>query len=114
MRAVDAEFVMQVRSGRQSGHADETDRLTLVHALADALVGEARHMAVGGADVLVVLDDDEVAVAGFPAAEHDRAVAGGVDRGTGRRGVVDALVRARVAEDGMLAGEAEEGGYARS
>ena len=77
MLAADAEFVVQVRPGRETGHADVADGLALVHAFAVPDPGEARQVAIGGADFLVVLDHHEVAVARFPATEHDLAVAGG-------------------------------------
>ena len=41
-----------------------------------------------------VLQDDGLAIAALGAAKDDLAVAGGLDRRTARRGVVDALVRA--------------------
>ena len=56
-------------------------------------------MAVGGAVVAVVAQADVVAVAVVPAGELHHAVAGGEDRRARRRGEVDALVHAGVAED---------------
>src|SRR3569623_3129533 len=80
--------------------------------LAYALLGEARHVAISGADVLVVLNDHEVAVAAHPALELDHAVAGGVDRRAAGRRVVHALVRAHATQDRMHAAGAEARGDA--
>src|SRR5689334_1646516 len=101
MRAVDAEFVVQVRTGCETGHADITDRFTLMHALADVHARDARHVAVQRAVATAVIDDYDVAVPALPAAERDLAVAGGMDRRAGRRRIVDAAVRAHRAENRM-------------
>src|SRR3546814_14109426 len=86
--------LVKVRAGGQTGHADVADHFTLAHALTHVLAfHEARHVAVGGADGLVVPDHHEVAVAALPAAVLDHAVAGRVGRRALGCGVVDALVR---------------------
>src|SRR5689334_1663985 len=46
--AVDAEFVVEMRAGREARHADVTDDLALAHVLADLLVRECGHVAVCG------------------------------------------------------------------
>src|SRR5690242_14472299 len=75
------ELVVQVRAGGHPGHADVTDDLALAHVFSHAFVGsEARHVAISRADVLVVLDDHEVAVAVFLATKLDHSIAGRIDR----------------------------------
>src|SRR5262249_37320338 len=95
----DAEFIVQMRAGGEPGHADVADRLALADVLADLDRTEMRHVAVQRAVVAAVLDDDDVAVAGLPAAERYSAVAGGVDRRARRRRLVAAPVRTAGAED---------------
>ena len=58
-------------------------------------------MGVGGRVLVVVLELDVVAVAVDPPGLNHGAVAGGIDRGAARRGEIDPLVHARVAEDRM-------------
>ncbi len=64
MHAVDAILVVQVRTGREPGHAHVADRLPLAHASrAFAAWREARHVGVQRRDVAAVLQDDDLAVA---------------------------------------------------
>ena len=90
MRAVDAEFVMQMRAGGEAGHADEADGLALRHALADFQRRDLRHVSIQRAVVAAVLQDHHVAVAALPTLERDFAFARRMDRRAGRRCVVDA------------------------
>ena len=60
-------------------------------------------MPVKRGDVAAVLDHDGVAVAALDAAEDHLAVAGGPDRRSDRRRVIDALVGANRIEDRVLA-----------
>src|SRR5687768_13779782 len=74
--AVDADFVVQVRAGGETGRADEADHLALTDAgaLIDA-TSISRHVAVRGLVTIGVTDQDKLAVAGFPANPVDHAVA---------------------------------------
>src|SRR5690349_13650239 len=60
---VDQHLVVQMRTGRESGVADEADHLPLphLHALAHAL-GEAAHVRIGRLVAVGVADADIVAV----------------------------------------------------
>ena len=102
--AVDQNFVMQMRAGRQAGRADKADDLALAHAHArlDAL-GEGGHVAVGRFITVGVAKLDVFAVAAFPADLVDHAVAGGEDRRAVRSGPVDAGMHLHVAEDRVAA-----------
>src|SRR5215467_4717847 len=101
--AVDQDFEMQVRPGRQSGRADIADHLSLAHLLAGLhAAGESRHVAVGGLITVSVPDADVLAVAAFPADLVDKAVARGEDRRPRRRAPVYPGMHLVVAEQGMV------------
>ena len=102
--SVDADFVVDMRAGREAGRADEADHLALADARAlFEIAGERGHVAVGGLVAVVVAEHDELAVARFPAGLFDDAVAGGEDRRAGRGRPVHAGVHLGVAEDRMAA-----------
>ena len=78
-RAVHAHLEVQVRTGAEAGAAGVADHV----ALRDVLVAahrDARLVPVRGREAVVVVDDDEVPVAGLPAAVDDRPRRGSVDR----------------------------------
>src|SRR5262245_24798034 len=83
--ATDAEFVVQVRSGRQPGAADVTDDLALLNAAAVAEPGpQPRHVAVQRLVRRAVLEYHDLPVAALPSGERDATVAGRLDRRAGR------------------------------
>src|SRR5690606_2366751 len=86
------------------GGAHVADHLALAHPLPgrDAL-GETGHVRVRGAVLVGMPDADVIAIAAVAPGDLDPAVARGVDRRPGRRGEVDALVHAVVAEDRVAA-----------
>ena len=94
---------MQMRPGRQAGHADIPDHRTLVDALAGLDLAKPRHMAVQRAVVLAVVQDHHVAVAALGAHEHHPCIARRHDRRTGSGRVVHALVHAHRAQYRVLA-----------
>ena len=59
----ESEFIVQVRTGGEAGHADKTDGRPLSDVLPDLDVGESRHVTVQRRVLAFVLDDDDVAVA---------------------------------------------------
>src|SRR5207248_4666918 len=91
--AVDAHLEVEVRAGAVSRASDVADHVALVHLLAAGDRDRAL-VTVGGREVAAVVDHDEVAVAGFPAAVDDRPARGGPDRGAIADADVDALVHA--------------------
>src|SRR3989344_1047479 len=114
VRAVDQEFVMQVRAAREAGGADIGDGLALIHEAADVqAVAKTREMRVQGAVGGVVADDDALAVAAVPADGQDAPAGGGAHRRSGGRAVVHALVRAPLLEHGVIAAGGEARGDAR-
>src|SRR5205085_1533037 len=91
--AVDSHLEVEVGARAVACAADIADDV----ALGDLLAARDRDralVAVGGCEIASVVDDDEVAVAGFPPAVDDRAGGGGMDRGPRARSDVDALVHA--------------------
>ncbi len=57
----DAEFVVEVRTRRQAGHADEADRLPLANAAALAKTGrEAAEMRIKRGDAAPVIEHDRL------------------------------------------------------
>src|SRR5690606_11933220 len=83
-----------------TGRADVADHLALADFSAFAHARrDAAHVGVGGAVFRPVLEDDLVAVAAAVAGEIDDTVGDRADRGAGRGGVVDALVRLPLARD---------------
>ena len=90
--------VVEVRPRREAGRAGVADDLLL----RDALPGgdrDRREVAVDGLVAVPVLQDDGLPAAAVPARLLDLPVADRPDRRADRRAVVDALVRAHVAEE---------------
>src|SRR5690606_6084171 len=110
---VHAELVVQVRPGGPAGGTDVADVVALadLHALLDAL-GKALLVGIEGSDVVVVFDDDGVAVTVLPPRELDDAVGRCVDGGAAGGSVIDPGVLAPAAMDRMAA-PAEGGTDAR-
>src|ERR1044072_8844902 len=77
--AVDARFVVQVRSGRASRRADLADDLSDADRLPDLDV-DLRQMRIARREAVAVIDFDHLAVAAVPAADRTRA-----GRGCARR-----------------------------
>src|SRR5262249_17494755 len=101
--AVDQDFEMQVRPGRQSGRADIADHLSLAHFLAGLhAAGESRPVPLVAPLAVGCPDADVLAVAAFPADLVDKAVACGEDRRAGRRAPVYPGMHLVVAEQGMV------------
>ena len=75
--AVDDDFVVQMRAGREAGLAKVADDLALrdAHAGGDA-AAEARHVIVGRDIAVCVLDLDTAAIAGIVGRLDHDAVAG--------------------------------------
>src|SRR4051794_13038474 len=71
--AIDAGFVVQMRSGRAAGRADPADGLADLDLLAD-LHFDLRHVTVAGREAIAVIDLDHLAVAAVPAGGFDDAV----------------------------------------
>src|SRR5579863_4286395 len=102
--AIDDDFEMDVRAGRQSGRADEADDLALAHAAADLEPARERgHVAIGGLITVVVAKANVFAVAALEPDLLDLAVAGGKDRRAERRTPVDAGVHFADVQHGMRA-----------
>src|SRR5690606_24385994 len=103
-----AELIVKMGPAGQACLADVADGLALADPAALLeLRCEARKVTVERRRVVAVLHDDAVAVATLDAAEDDLAVARGLDRRSGRCGVVDAAMRAHRAQARMLARVAE-------
>src|SRR3546814_17032085 len=86
VNTVDAEFVMQVWTGGEAGHADTSDHLTLANMSADPQAfAEAREMAIERRILGAVLEDNDIAIALLPADELDDDVACSLDRCAYRR-----------------------------
>src|ERR1700758_3621714 len=66
-------------------------------------------MTVNGDDAVAMIDLQYVAIATLNAAKLDPAGAGGINRRTGRRRIVDAAMGADQIQDRMHAGEHEAG-----
>src|SRR5215469_12900967 len=91
---VDDYFEMHMRAGGEAGGADKADDLALAHVAADIeAAGIGGHMAVRRLVAVVVADAHIFTVAALLADLFDVAVAGGKDRGAGRRGPIDAAVQ---------------------
>src|SRR3546814_14311753 len=88
--AVDAEFVVQVRPGRQARAADAADHRALRHALALLDLAEARQVPVPGRVTAAVVEDHRAAVAALPADEGPARIAGSHPRRAGGRGEIPA------------------------
>src|SRR5690606_32135196 len=99
---VDPELVMQVRPCGPAGRTDVADVVALanLHALLDSF-GEAFLVSVKSGDVVLVRNDDGVAVAPLPAGELHNAICGGANGSAAGGCVVDALVRAPAAMNRM-------------
>src|SRR5215470_9127971 len=91
---VDDDFEMHMRAGREAGGADKADDLALAHMAADVeAAGIGGQMAVRRLVAVGVADAHIFTVAALLADLFDVAVAGGKDRGAGRRGPIDAAVQ---------------------
>src|SRR5947207_917065 len=64
--AVDAGFVIQMRTGGAAGRADLADHLADLHDIADLDV-DCGEMAVAGGEPVAVIDLDHAAIAALPA-----------------------------------------------
>mgnify|MGYP001595258776 CR=1 FL=1 len=108
MHAIDAEFIVQMRAGGEAGATQVADDVTLLDAatcfLAFPVIGQVR---VERAVFRAVLEYDCLAGAALLAAVHDLAVAGCAYRRAARCGIVHALVRADLVEDGVFAFQVE-------
>ena len=97
-------LVVQMRSGRHAGRADEGDHLTLAHAHAAFEAARVtRKVSVRGLVGRAVPDADIFSVPAVPADELDDAVARRHHRRSGGRAEIDAAMHARVAEHRMTA-----------
>src|SRR5687768_13259460 len=91
---------MEVRAGRQAGRSDIADHLPAADRLARR-GGDAAHVRICRLEAAVVNDRDLPAVAATPACGDYAAVGGCGDRRPGAGAQIDALVKARRAEDGV-------------
>src|SRR5437762_9881968 len=73
--AVDAGFVVQMRTGRTSRRTDEPDHLADLHDLADLDI-DLGEMAVAGRKSVAVINLDHAAVTAGPAGRDHLAVGG--------------------------------------
>src|SRR5690606_20534366 len=89
-------------AGGPSCRADIADMLTLAdfHTLLDAL-GKAFLVGIKGGDVVVVFDDDRIAVTPLPPGEFDDAVCSRADRCAAGSSVVDTIVPAPATVHGV-------------
>ena len=103
--AVDDQFVMQMRSGRQARRADPADYLALHDFRAGGdILGDRALVIVGRNIAIGVADQRLVAIAaGIPAGFFHDAVAGRDDRRAARGRPVNTGMHARKAEDRMAA-----------
>ena len=108
--ATDTEFVMKMRPGGDAGGADVADDVALDNpgTLANAC-GKARQVAIDRLVAALMPQDDHVAIAALATGKLDHGIAGGLDPGSGRRAIVDALVGADFLEHGVEARGAETG-----
>src|SRR5512146_1209500 len=103
-----------MRSASQAGHAHIADDLALPQTLPLAeATGKARQVAVYRGEVALMINHHHVAVAALFADEGDDAVAGDLDLGAHRRGVIDPFMRAPFVQHRMEARLAETGTDAR-
>src|SRR5690606_7667862 len=106
---VDAEFVMQMRSGRPAGGADVADKLALADGVAFLQAcGKSALVRIQRGVATMVLQDDGVSVAILLALEFDGAVSRCMDGCAGGRRIIDAFMTAPAAVHRMLA-HAERG-----
>src|SRR5215472_16807887 len=91
-----AYFEVQICTGGAAAGADSGDGLAALHAGA---FSDQVHLvvAIDGCVLVVVTDDDDIAVAVQRARKNHRAAIGRVHRGAFRRGDVDSLVHRPVA-----------------
>ena len=102
-RAVLLEAVVQVRARREPGRAHSTDELALAHVRAgtDRNRGEMQVLRLESVGVAKV---DHAPGAAAHSRGYDHAVGDGHYRRAGWCAVIDAEMRAHLAEDGMHAG----------
>src|ERR1051326_468473 len=77
---VDANFVVEVRTGRAAALADIADHVAAIHSLSscDRIAGK---VAVPGADAIAVVDDDGLAVAAHHLGDRHDAIRRGNNPG---------------------------------
>ena len=115
MHAADTILVVQMGCRHGSRSTAIADDLSLLDAFAGARPAvKFREVGVQRRNVPAVLQDNRVAVAALASAEDDLAVAGRLDRRTGRCAVIDALVRQHSLVHRMHASWIEARGYART
>src|SRR5215510_13842210 len=91
--AGNAEFVVEMRSGGETGGTDIADHIALTYPLADMEPAlESLEMSVASGDAVWVTDLDQIAVPSGPSHMRDHAVARRHHRSAGICGVVGALV----------------------
>ena len=88
---MDAEIEM--RAGGESRHSHQADDLALLDVFA-GVHQNAREMHVIRGVAVGVLNLDQIAGAAFRASENHAAVADGLHRSAGGRGVINSQVRA--------------------
>src|SRR6201996_7506622 len=101
-RVVDADLVVEVRTGGAAYAADVADDFAAVHILAGS-DGKPGEMAIEGVDTVAVIEHDFLAVAAGGTGHQDGAVGRGADRLTHGSGDIDALVEGAFAIEGVLA-----------
>lgn len=98
------DFVVKMRPGREAGLPEVADDLALPDARAFGhAAGEAGKVIVGRDIAIGMLDFDAASVARIPSGRDNRAIAGCKDLRSYRRRPIDTGVRARIAEDRMIA-----------
>ena len=99
---------MQVIGRCEARCAYKTDGLALSDSRTDTRLGDVvRHVRIQRRDVATVLQDDGFAVAILDAAINDLAVAGGVNRRSTRRCIVNTPMGANRIQDRMTASRIE-------
>ena len=93
---------MEMRPCRKTSGADITDDLPLHHACARA-DGDAAHMGIACAQTAGMRQLDHITIAPRPSGQRDNAIGNSADGRAGHRGIVRALVEARIAEQRMEA-----------
>src|SRR5690606_8014238 len=100
--AMNADFEMEVRTGRSTGVADEADHVASFDLLADA-GAPGGHMGVAGHHAVAMADFDDLSVTGLGAHEGNLAVGRRVDRRAERPAEVEPGVHRRAAVERIRA-----------
>ena len=99
MDASDSKLVVKMRAGSKTRFSNITDSLTLAYPAAGChRTLKLGKVSVEGSVLIGVTNNYRVSIAAFSAAKDHLAITRRLDRGTDRRSVVNAFVRAFLAE----------------